>query len=178
MLGLLNRKIIRDIWDSKARTFLVVITIAISIFSIGSMGRVWFIMSSNLRNTYLDANPASATLVTAAPFDESLERRVARMADVGDVEAVNVVGGRIQAGPNRWRSLRLIVPSDYDELMQYIEEKKMVRVNWCGSEDCEATIKEETGASSCCIPFGEEPDGSCIYCGKDAHHVVYFAKHY
>jgi prolyl-tRNA synthetase len=71
-----------------------------------------------------------------------------------------------------------VTASNYDELMQFIDEKKMVRVNWCGSEDCEATIKEETGASSCCIPFDEKSDGPCIYCGRDAQHVVYFAKHY
>ncbi len=72
----------------------------------------------------------------------------------------------------------IVEAGDYDELQRLIEEKKMVRANWCGSEDCEAHIKDETGASSCCIPFGEEADGECIYCGKDAEYVVYFAKHY
>ena len=67
---------------------------------------------------------------------------------------------------------------DYDELVKVIEEKKMVRANWCGSETCEAEIKDVTGASSCCIPFDENASGKCIYCGKDAQFVVYFAKHY
>ncbi len=67
---------------------------------------------------------------------------------------------------------------DYDELKRLIEEKKMVKANWCGSEDCEAYIKEETGASSCCIPFNEKADGKCIYCRRDAEYVVYFARHY
>ena len=67
---------------------------------------------------------------------------------------------------------------DYDELVKVIEEKKMVRANWCGSETCEAEIKDVTGASSCCIPFNENASGKCIYCGKDAQFVVYFAKHY
>lgn len=68
--------------------------------------------------------------------------------------------------------------ADYDDFMKAIEEKKMVKVDWCGSERCEAAIKDETGASSCCIPFNEEPKGTCIYCGKDAEYVVYFARHY
>jgi prolyl-tRNA synthetase len=67
---------------------------------------------------------------------------------------------------------------DYDELKQFIDEKKMVRAYWCGSEACEATIKEETGASSCCIPFNEEAKGTCVYCNEDAKFVLYFARHY
>ena len=67
---------------------------------------------------------------------------------------------------------------NYDQLLQLIEERKMVRANWCGSDTCEAAIKDETGASSCCIPFNENAEGKCIYCGEDAQFVVYFAKHY
>ncbi|KYK37821.1 MAG: proline--tRNA ligase [Theionarchaea archaeon DG-70] len=72
----------------------------------------------------------------------------------------------------------LVKAADYNELQQLIQERKIVKANWCGSAECELNIKEETGSSSCCIPFDEEPDGTCIYCGKDAEYVVYFAKHY
>ncbi len=67
---------------------------------------------------------------------------------------------------------------NYEELKKAIEEKKLVKVVWCGSEACEASIKEETGTTSCCIPFNEEAAGKCVYCGEDAKFVVYFAKHY
>lgn len=67
---------------------------------------------------------------------------------------------------------------NYEDFTQFIEDKKLVKAGWCGSEACEATIKDETGASSCCIPFGEEAEGNCIYCGKNAEYVIYFAKHY
>jgi prolyl-tRNA synthetase len=78
----------------------------------------------------------------------------------------------------KFLELNTVDAQDYDELIKVIEEKKMVRANWCGSEACEAEIKEVTGASSCCIPFDENASGKCIYCGKDAQFVVYFAKHY
>jgi prolyl-tRNA synthetase len=67
---------------------------------------------------------------------------------------------------------------DYDGLMQLVGEGKMVRVNWCGSASCEASIKDETGATPCCIPFNEESEDKCIYCGEPAQFIVYFAKHY
>ncbi len=67
---------------------------------------------------------------------------------------------------------------DYDELKRLVDNKKMVKVVWCGSDECEAAIKEETGTTSCCIPFNGKKQGRCIYCGRDAGFVVYFAKHY
>ncbi len=71
-----------------------------------------------------------------------------------------------------------VVTDNYEDFIQFIEERKMVKAGWCGSEACEAAIKDETGASSCCIPFGEDATGNCIYCGKNAKYVIYFAKHY
>jgi prolyl-tRNA synthetase len=69
---------------------------------------------------------------------------------------------------------------DYDAFMDTVNsgESGMIKVNWCGCTECEEAIKEETGATSACIPFGEEAHGTCIYCGKPATTVVYFAKHY
>ncbi len=44
---------------------------------------------------------------------------------------------------------------------------------WCGEEECEKKVKEETGAGSRCIPFGEEVhDEKCCCCGKKAKHNV------
>lgn len=67
---------------------------------------------------------------------------------------------------------------EYEDLKRKIEDKKMVRVSWCGSAECETVIKDETGATSCCIPFNEKAEGTCVRCGRDAEEVVYFARHY
>lgn len=72
----------------------------------------------------------------------------------------------------------MVETEDYDELKRLLDTKKMVKVVWCGSDECEAAIKEETGTTSCCIPFNGKTQGKCIYCGKDAETIVYFAKHY
>ncbi|MEI3326622.1 MAG: hypothetical protein V8R64_09370 [Thomasclavelia sp.] len=50
---------------------------------------------------------------------------------------------------------------------------------WCGDENCEVKIKEDTGATSRCIKEDEKPFGDvCPICGKPAKKVVYFAKAY
>jgi prolyl-tRNA synthetase len=50
---------------------------------------------------------------------------------------------------------------------------------WCGSAECEAKVKEDTRATTRCIPLDQQPsDGKCIVCGEKATHKVYFAKAY
>lgn len=55
----------------------------------------------------------------------------------------------------------------------------LVKAMWCGDTACEEKIKEETGASSRCIPFEqEEISDVCICCGKPAKKMVYWGKAY
>ena len=53
------------------------------------------------------------------------------------------------------------------------------RVWWCGSEECEAKVKNDTKATIRCIPF-EQPGGSgkCIACGGHADTEVIMARAY
>lgn len=50
---------------------------------------------------------------------------------------------------------------------------------WCGSPECEATIKKDLAVTIRCIPF-ERPkvSGPCIYCGKEGKGRVIFSKAY
>ncbi len=70
--------------------------------------------------------------------------------------------------------------SDYNKFKEVIEKKRgLIKTYWCGNEDCEDKIKEETKASIRCIPFEqEEASGKCIYCGKESSTLVYFARAY
>jgi prolyl-tRNA synthetase len=54
------------------------------------------------------------------------------------------------------------------------------RANWCGSAECEKGIKEKSGAEVRGTMYGasEKPFDKCIFCGKNAKHVVYIAKAY
>lgn len=50
---------------------------------------------------------------------------------------------------------------------------------WCGDEACEDKIKEETGATSRCIPFEqEELSDTCVCCGKPAKKMLYWGRAY
>ena len=68
----------------------------------------------------------------------------------------------------------------YDEFKQVVCDKGgFVKAAWCGASDCEAKIKDETGATIRVIPFEkEEPQTNCVYCGQRAKDIVYFARSY
>ncbi|MBQ7063345.1 MAG: proline--tRNA ligase [Firmicutes bacterium] len=69
---------------------------------------------------------------------------------------------------------------DYETFKQTIAEKPgFVRAMWCGDVACENKIKEDTTATSRCMPFGAPAiDDKCVCCGKPAHKLVVWGKAY
>ena len=69
--------------------------------------------------------------------------------------------------------------NDYETLKDYaINKPGFMKVNWCGSEECENKIKEDTTLKTRCLIENEEVDGNCIVCGKKATTKVYLGKQY
>lgn len=67
-----------------------------------------------------------------------------------------------------------------EQFKKVIEETPgFIKTMWCGDVECEAKVKEETGATIRCLPFEQEDLGcNCFYCGKEADKMVYVAKAY
>ena len=70
--------------------------------------------------------------------------------------------------------------NDYNEFKKIISEKQgYIKMMWCGKRSCEEKVKEETQATSRCMPLSKESIGhNCPICGEEAKHLVYFAKAY
>ncbi len=69
--------------------------------------------------------------------------------------------------------------NDYETLKDYaINKPGFMKVNWCGSEECENKIKEDTTLKTRCLIENEKVDGNCIVCGKKATTKVYLGKQY
>ena len=68
----------------------------------------------------------------------------------------------------------------YEEFKDIIANKPgFVKAMWCGDEACEIKIKEETTATSRCMPFEQEDlSNVCVCCGKPAKSMVYWGKAY
>lgn len=67
-----------------------------------------------------------------------------------------------------------------DQFKAFLDEKRgFAYAGWCGSADCEAKVKEETGATSRNIPFQPAvTKTTCICCGEEAKHTVVFGRAY
>jgi len=69
--------------------------------------------------------------------------------------------------------------SSYDEFKSQIEKGGLLQTPWCGKQDCEEKIKEETGADIRVIPFGsEDTSKKCVYCNEQNVSVPIFARGY
>ncbi len=70
--------------------------------------------------------------------------------------------------------------ANYEELKELVATKQgFVKSMWCGDEACELKIKEETGATSRCMPFHQEHLGdTCVCCGRPAKKMIYWGKAY
>ena len=68
----------------------------------------------------------------------------------------------------------------YDEFKETIEKKPgFIRAMWCGDQACEDKIKEDTGATSRCMPFEQKTVSDvCVCCGRPAKHMVFWGRSY
>ena len=72
------------------------------------------------------------------------------------------------------------VATCWDEFTDILDKKQgFIKAMWCGDQECEIAIKEETGATTRCMPFEQEELAPvCVHCGKPAKKMVYFGKAY
>ena len=65
---------------------------------------------------------------------------------------------------------------NYEEFKDAVANKPgFVKAMWCGEEACEKKIKEDTTATSRCMPFEQEVlSSNCVCCGKPAKSMVYW----
>ena len=78
------------------------------------------------------------------------------------------------------REAHTTVALNYDEFKGAVANKPgFIKAMWCGGQECEDKIKEETTATSRCMPFEQEQlSDVCVCCGKPAKAMVYWGKAY
>lgn len=70
------------------------------------------------------------------------------------------------------------VASDYaDFKQQMLDSKGFIKAHWCGNNECEEAIKQETTATTRCKTSNDE-QGTCIYCQKSPATEWFFAQSY
>jgi prolyl-tRNA synthetase len=77
-----------------------------------------------------------------------------------------------------YRDSNIHDPKDYEELKEVVKDGWAFSW-WCGNPQCETRVKEDTKATTRCIPM-DQPGGKgpCIVCGGESTEKVYFARAY
>src|SRR5215203_3088223 len=109
------KKAIRDFWQERARTTLVVLAIALGISAFAAVLSSYAILTRELDRGYLETNPASAVLRVDS-IDKDLVKAILQNPEMSDAEPRRTIGGQIKAGPVQWRNLILFVVEDYGNI--------------------------------------------------------------
>jgi prolyl-tRNA synthetase len=83
---------------------------------------------------------------------------------------------------NSYAMLESLLMNAYnmEELQNYMEERKIVRVNWCGDPSCAFNIKDLVAGEVRGIRWDkeEEPTDACIMCGDESQYIAYVSRTY
>src|SRR5512137_2801766 len=108
-------KILYDLLSNKARSALVVLSIAVGVLSVGLATGAQTILSRELSAGYLATDPAGAKFVTT-PFDDDLVDTIQRVPGVRSAEGRRSMVARFQIGPDEWRSVNLFGIPHFDDM--------------------------------------------------------------
>jgi putative ABC transport system permease protein len=108
------RKVLRDLGVARTRTVLVVLSIAVGVFAVGTIAGSDALLRNGLREAYLASRPASATISTST-FGSDLVEAVRGMPGIADAEARRVVTVRLRTGPESYRELLLTAITDFED---------------------------------------------------------------
>src|SRR5438045_440595 len=97
MVSLRMRKVLRDLWSNKSRTFLVVLSIAIGVFALSLTFRTQALLAENMLASYAAIGPAEITL-TSDPFNEQFVKAVRTMPGVRAATGINQFQVRVRIG--------------------------------------------------------------------------------
>ncbi len=95
-------------------------------------------------------------------------------------EVLNTMQKEMLERARAHRDAHTYVAVNYDEFKKTVAEKPgFVKAMWCGDEACENKIKEDTTATSRCMPWKQEHlADTCVCCGRKAKAMVYWGKAY
>lgn len=109
------RKVFHDLIDNKARTLLVVFSIAVGVFSIGVISGAYQIISNDMGISYAANNPGNIELRTDN-FDADVLSSIRNSNGVLDAEGRRVINYRVRTeGNDQWVTLNLVVLENFSE---------------------------------------------------------------
>jgi putative ABC transport system permease protein len=107
------RKVIHDLLDNKARTLLVIFSIAVGVFSIGVIAGAYQIIATDMSESYAANHPGNIEL-RMVDFDDNVLDTIQNMAGVSDAAGYRVVNFRVRKmDSDKWVSIDVVAINDF-----------------------------------------------------------------
>ena len=109
------RKVVRELWSNRTRTALVIASIAVGIFAVGTVQLLRSVILGELSVIYSAVNVSQATILTSG-VDEAQLDAIRRMPEIADVQGRSSLSVKVQAAPDRWENLLVTAIDDFEEI--------------------------------------------------------------
>ena len=109
------RKVLHDLIDNKARTLLVVLSIAVGVFSIGVISGAYQIISNDMSVSYAANHPANVEL-RMANYNTDVLTSIHNAQGIGEAEGRRVNNFRVRAqGSDQWVALDVVALESFSK---------------------------------------------------------------
>jgi putative ABC transport system permease protein len=109
------RKVVRELWSNRTRTFLVIASIAVGIFAVGTVQLLRSVILTELQAVYANSNASQATILTDG-VDEATLDAIRRMPAVADAQGRSNLGVKVEVAPDQWENMSLVAIDDFADL--------------------------------------------------------------
>jgi putative ABC transport system permease protein len=109
------RKVLADLKVSRSRTILVILSIAIGVFAVGTMLTSRVVLQDGIDESFDLANPASAVLTTDS-VDQDLVDALVELPEISHAEARTSIVARVLGEDDSWRSIGLSAIADFSDI--------------------------------------------------------------
>jgi putative ABC transport system permease protein len=121
------RKIVSDLRGNRARSLLVIASIAVGLLAIGVISTIHAVVSADMRDGYAASNPANIHIVMSL-FDQETVEHLRKVPGVRQAEGLRFFNARLEANPGEWIAIELQARQD-DEQRQ-VDQLRLVEGTW------------------------------------------------
>lgn len=109
------RKVVRELWSNRTRTTLVIASIAVGIFAVGTVQLLRSVILNELSVIYNAVNVSQATILTSG-VDEAQIDAIRRMPGIADVQGRSTLAVKVQTAPDQWENMLLTALDDFEDI--------------------------------------------------------------
>lgn len=123
------QKIRRDLWQYKARTLLIIMSIAVGVMAVGMITTSNYLLTTRMKDSHISSNPSHAWLYIRGSVDDAAIRSLARTEGVAQMEGFAEIGIRWKANlEDEWQDASIIMLADYEN--QLFDQLTLLDGGW------------------------------------------------